>query len=85
MACMGGGYGSSEQTCTQAASSPPFSVGHCRPEFLTPLTQDVRFGDDKFSPISLRSMIPTPTSGMPSPSLSSSSRKSGFLSSNYSN
>ncbi|KAI3516738.1 hypothetical protein L1887_15736 [Cichorium endivia] len=81
----GGGYGPSEQTCTQAASSPPFFCGSPPTRVSNPLTQDARFGDDKFSPISPRSMIPTPNSGMQSSPPSSSSRKSGFLRSNYGN
>ncbi|KAL7588625.1 uncharacterized protein LOC111911232 [Lactuca sativa] len=82
----GGGYGSSEQTCTQAAaSSPPFFCGSPPSRVSNPLTQDARFGDDKFSPISPESVIPPPNSGIQSSSPSPSSRKPGFLRSNYTN
>ncbi|CAH1414043.1 unnamed protein product [Lactuca virosa] len=59
----GGGYGgSSEQTCTQIASSPPFFSGSPPSRVSNPLIQDALFGDDKVSPVSPRSMIPNPSS-----------------------
>ncbi|KAL4574528.1 hypothetical protein LXL04_021361 [Taraxacum kok-saghyz] len=70
---------------SKVASSPPFFCGSPPGRVSNPLTQDARFGDDNFSPISSQSMISTPDSGMPSSSPSSSSRKPGFLRSNYSN
>lgn len=75
----GGGYGASDQTCTQVAS-PPFFCGSPPSRVSNPLIQDARFGDEKISPISPLSMIPNPTSGMSSPS--SSARKGGC---NYGN
>lgn len=81
----GGGYGGSEQTCTQVASSPPFFSGSPPSRVSNPLIQDALFGDDKISPVSPRSMIPNPTSsGMPS-SPSSSARKGGCLRANFGN
>ncbi|KAI3811929.1 hypothetical protein L1987_16627 [Smallanthus sonchifolius] len=80
-----GGYGAPDQTCTQVASSPPFFSGSPPSRVSNPLIQDARFGDDKISPVSPRSMIPnTSSSGMPS-SPSSSSRKGGCLLSNFGN
>lgn len=84
----GGGYGgSSEQTCTQIASSPPFFSGSPPSRVSNPLIQDALFGDDKVSPVSPRSMIPNPSSsGMSSSSPSfSSARKGGCLRANFGN
>ncbi|KAI3817193.1 hypothetical protein L1987_10982 [Smallanthus sonchifolius] len=75
----GGGYGAPEDTCTQFASSPPFFCGSPPTRVSNPLIQDARFGDEKISPISPRSMIPNPSSGMPGSSPSSSARKGGYL------
>ncbi|KVI05318.1 uncharacterized protein LOC112524715 [Cynara cardunculus var. scolymus] len=81
----GGGYGSSDQPCTQVASSPPFFCGSPPSRVSNPLIQDARFGDDKISPISPHTMIPNPTSGMSTSSPSSSARKGGCLRGNYGN
>ncbi|KAD3642338.1 hypothetical protein E3N88_31562 [Mikania micrantha] len=76
-----GGTGAPDQTCTQVASSPPFFSGSPPSRVSNPLIQDARFGDDKISPVSPRSMIPNPAS--PSPSTSTS--KGGCLLSNFGN
>lgn len=81
----GGGYGGSDQTCTQVASSPPYFCGSPPSRVSNPLIQDARFGDEKITTISPRSIIPNPTSGVPSSSPSSSSRKGGCLRPNYGN
>ncbi|KAK1423163.1 hypothetical protein QVD17_18458 [Tagetes erecta] len=57
-----GGYGASEQICTQVASSPPFFSGSPPSRVSNPLIQDARFGDDNVSPLSPRSMVPNPAS-----------------------
>ncbi|KAK9052255.1 hypothetical protein SSX86_028883 [Deinandra increscens subsp. villosa] len=75
-----GGYGASDQTCTQVASSPPFFIGSPPSRVSNPLIHDTRFGDDKISPVSPRSMVPNPGS-----SPSSSARKGGCLLSNFGN
>lgn len=76
-----GGY-TVEQTCTQAALSPPFFCGSPPSRVSNPLIQDARFGDAKVTPISPRS-IPIP-SGMSSPP-SSSARKGGRARANFGN
>ncbi|GJV93244.1 myosin heavy chain-related protein [Tanacetum coccineum] len=71
----GGGYGAtSDQTCTQVASSPPYFCGSPPSRVSNPLIQDARFGDDNVSLISPKSMIPNPASAT---SPSSSARKGG--------
>ncbi|KAM7464334.1 hypothetical protein LguiA_032455 [Lonicera macranthoides] len=76
-----GGYGA-EQTCGQVASSPPYFCGSPPSRVSNPLIQDARFGDDKITPISPRS-IPV-LSGMSS-SPSSASRKGGCVRANFGN
>ncbi|GFZ16094.1 hypothetical protein Acr_25g0005030 [Actinidia rufa] len=77
-----GGHGV-EQYCEQVASSPPFFSGSPPSRVSNPLIQDARFGDDKFTPISPRSMIPIP-SGLSSSS-PSSSRKGGCVRASFGN
>ncbi|XP_059655510.1 uncharacterized protein LOC132302616 [Cornus florida] len=78
-----GGYGA-EQNVTQAASSPPFFCGSPPSRVSNPLIQDARFGDEKVTPVSPRS-IPVP-SGMSSSSPSSSAaRKGGCVRANFGN
>ncbi|KAM7484569.1 hypothetical protein LguiA_000578 [Lonicera macranthoides] len=74
-----GGYGA-EQSCTQAASSPPFFSGSPPSRVSNPLIQDARFGDEKITPISPLS-IPIPSGVSSSPS--SSSRKGGCVRANF--
>nr|XP_043639175.1 uncharacterized protein LOC122610245 [Erigeron canadensis] len=81
----GVGYGGSDQTCTQVASSPPFFCGSPPSRVSNPLIQDARFGDEKLSPFSPLSMVPNPNSAMPSSSPSSSARKGGCARPNYGN
>ncbi|XP_071689492.1 uncharacterized protein [Rutidosis leptorrhynchoides] len=77
----GGGYGGTDQTCTQVSSSPPYFCGSPPSRVSNPLIQDARFGDEKITtPISPRSTIPNPSS-----SPSSSSRKGGCFRSNFGN
>lgn len=71
-----------EQTCTQAASSPPFFCGSPPSRVSNPLIQDAHFGDTKVTPLSPRS-IPIP-SGMSS-SPSSSARKVACARENFGN
>ncbi|KAK1386947.1 Translocase subunit seca [Heracleum sosnowskyi] len=71
-----------EQTCTQAASSPPFFCGSPPSRVSNPLIQDAHFGDAKVTPLSPRS-IPIP-SGMSS-SPSSSARKGTCGRANFGN
>ncbi|XP_071716949.1 uncharacterized protein [Rutidosis leptorrhynchoides] len=78
----GGGYGESDQTCTQVASSPPYFCGSPPSRVCNPVIQDARFGDEKITPISLQPMVHNPTSVIPTPS-PSSSRKGGCFRSNY--
>ncbi|GMP83310.1 hypothetical protein CsSME_00037271 [Camellia sinensis var. sinensis] len=78
-----GGYGA-EQSCTQVASSPPFFCGSPPSRVSNPLIQDARFGDDKFTPISPRS-IPIPSGSGLSSSSASSSRKGGCVRANFGN
>lgn len=47
-----GGYGGSEQSCTQLASSPPFFCGSPPSRVANPLIHDSRFGDEKITPLS---------------------------------
>ncbi|XP_073055106.1 uncharacterized protein [Primulina eburnea] len=74
-----------DQSVTHVASSPPFFSGSPPSRVSNPLTQDARFGDEKFYPISPRA-IPTPSaegSGLaPSPS---STRKGGCVRANFGN
>nr|XP_043605931.1 uncharacterized protein LOC122578112 [Erigeron canadensis]XP_043605932.1 uncharacterized protein LOC122578112 [Erigeron canadensis] len=83
----GGGYGGSEQTCTQVASSPPFFSGSPPSRVSNPLIQDARFGDDKISPLSPHSIVPNPavSGSPPPPQTSSSARKGGCLRGNFGN
>lgn len=67
--CPKGGHGA-EQSFAQVASSPPFFSGSPPSRVSNPLIQDARFGDNKFSPISPRS-IPIPSGLSSSPSSSS--------------
>ncbi|KAA8532706.1 hypothetical protein F0562_032739 [Nyssa sinensis] len=76
-----GGYGV-EQSVTQVASSPPFFCGSPPSRVSNPLIQDARFGDEKVTPISPRS-IPIPSGKSSSPS--SSSRKGGCVRANFGN
>ncbi|XP_028768254.1 uncharacterized protein LOC114737847 [Neltuma alba] len=75
--------GGMEQSCTQVASSPPFFCGSPPSRVANPLIQDARFGDEKISPLSPSSRVPTP-SGLSSPP-SSSTRKGGRVRSNFGN
>lgn len=83
----GGGYGGSEQTYTPVASSPPFFCGSPPTRVSNPLIQDARFGDEKITPISPRSMIPNPDysiqSSSPSSSSSTTTRKGACNRPNY--
>ncbi|CAK9149328.1 unnamed protein product [Ilex paraguariensis] len=76
-----GVYGA-EQSCTQAASSPPFFCGSPPSRVSNPLIQDARFGDDKVTPVSPGS-IPVPSGLSSSPS--SSTRKGGCVRANFGN
>lgn len=78
-----GGCGA-EQASAQVASSPPFFCGSPPSRVSNPLIQDARFGDEKFTPVSPRS-IPIPPSGLPSLSPSSSSRKGGCVRASFGN
>lgn len=64
-----GGYGVEQSYGQQVASSPPFYCGSPPSRVANPLIQDSRFGDEKFVPVSPRS-IPAP-SGLAAPSPSS--------------
>ncbi|KAL6969860.1 hypothetical protein U1Q18_043111 [Sarracenia purpurea var. burkii] len=77
-----GGYGA-EQSCSQVASSPPFFSGSPPSRVSNPLIQDARFGDERFTPISPRS-IPVPF-GLSSSSPASSTRKGGCVRANFGN
>ncbi|PWA98157.1 hypothetical protein CTI12_AA022050 [Artemisia annua] len=70
---------------TQLASSPPFFSGSPPSRVSNPLIQDARFGDEKASPVSPRSMIPNPMSSGVSSANSSSARKGGCLRANFGN
>ncbi|KAF7132599.1 hypothetical protein RHSIM_Rhsim09G0107800 [Rhododendron simsii] len=70
-----GGYGA-DQTSAPVASSPPFFCGSPPSRVSNPLIQDDRFGDEKFNPVSPRSIPVPPPPGL-SLSPSSSSRKGG--------
>jgi len=74
-----GGYGGEHQSCAQAAAtlSPPFFSGSPPSRASNPLIQDIRFGDESFTPVSPQ-LIPIP-SGSKISSPSSSARKGGFI------
>ncbi|XAR52413.1 hypothetical protein NMG60_11020494 [Bertholletia excelsa] len=74
-----GGHGA-DQSFAQVASSPPFFCGSPPSRVSNPLIQDSRFGDEKFTPISPRS-IPIPSGLSSSPS--SSARKGGCVRANF--
>ena len=69
----------------QLASSPPFFSGSPPSRVSNPLIQDARFGDEKASPVSPRSMIPNPMSSGVSSANSASARKGGCLRANFGN
>ncbi|XAR72348.1 hypothetical protein NMG60_11018955 [Bertholletia excelsa] len=78
-----GGNGA-DQFCAQVASSPPFFCGSPPSRVSNPVIQDARFGDEKFTPISPRS-IPVP-SGLPaSSSPATSGRKGGCVRASFGN
>ena len=72
------GYGA-EPSTPQVASSPPgFFCGSPQSRAANPLTQDVRFGDERLTHLSMLPIPPSPsTSGLASPS--SSARKGGCV------
>ncbi|KAL5763551.1 hypothetical protein ACOSP7_019815 [Xanthoceras sorbifolium] len=57
-----GGYGGTEQSCTQIASSPPFFCGSPPSRVANPVIHDSRFGDEKITPLSPLSPISSPSS-----------------------
>uniref|UniRef100_A0A7N0UDH7 Uncharacterized protein n=1 Tax=Kalanchoe fedtschenkoi TaxID=63787 RepID=A0A7N0UDH7_KALFE len=79
-----GGGQDAKQTHTQMASSPPFFCGSPPTRVSNPLIQDARFIEEKQRPLVTFSTLPVLNSGMPSPP-SSSSRKGGFVRSNFGN
>ncbi|KAF5764071.1 hypothetical protein HanRHA438_Chr15g0700001 [Helianthus annuus] len=75
----GGGYSPLDQICTNVASSPPFFSGSPPSRVSNPLTQDARFGDEKISPLSPRSMVPNPaSSGLQSSPMKGGCNRSSF-------
>ncbi|GAV68967.1 hypothetical protein CFOL_v3_12470 [Cephalotus follicularis] len=78
-----GGYGVEQHSCTQVASSPPFFSGSPPNRVANPLIQDARFGDEKVTPLSPASVIPSPSGLSLSPT--SSVRKGGCIRANFGN
>ncbi|KAE8692780.1 hypothetical protein F3Y22_tig00110831pilonHSYRG00756 [Hibiscus syriacus] len=62
----------------EVESPPPFFCGSPPSRVANPLIQDARFGDEVIAP-------PSPTSGFPSSSPPSSSRKGGCVRANFGN
>ncbi|GFP85350.1 hypothetical protein PHJA_000678700 [Phtheirospermum japonicum] len=71
-----------DQSLPHVASSPPFFSGSPPSRVSNPLIQDARFGDEKYSPVSPRAIIPTPSGPAHSPS---STRKGGCVRANFGN
>ncbi|XP_050374460.1 uncharacterized protein LOC126791992 [Argentina anserina] len=75
-----GSYGVEQFYCTEIATAHPFYSGSPPSRVANPLIQDARFGDEKLTPSTPLSPIPTP-SGSLSPS--SSARKGSCVRANF--
>ncbi|KAL3631332.1 hypothetical protein CASFOL_024316 [Castilleja foliolosa] len=70
-----------DQSLPHGASSSPFFSGSPPSRVSNPLIQDARFGDEKYSPVSPRAIIPTPSG----PAHSPSTRKGSCVRVNFGN
>ncbi|CAL5399649.1 unnamed protein product [Camellia sinensis] len=77
-----GSYGGEQSYAPVASSPPPFFCGSPPSRVSNPLIQDDRFGDERFTPVSPRS-IPIPSGLSSSPA--SSSRKGACVRANFGN